>query len=83
MAYIGVPMGLLQVAENQAGNYAWMTRNGLAVPLGLMGEGGDPDVIGREIHKLMDYPPHERRPRDHRIDGFGARRVADAALALL
>ena len=83
IAYIGVPMGLLQVADNQAGNYAWMTGKGLAVPLGLMGTGGDPDVVLGAIQKLLEHLPRQTQPTHPKIDGFGARRVADAALALL
>jgi spore coat polysaccharide biosynthesis predicted glycosyltransferase SpsG len=72
MMHIGVPLAIVLVAENQRGNYMWMTSQGWAYGLGV-GEGlaeGLSDLLSREL------------VGDQRIDGFGATRVVEAVLGL-
>ena len=84
MAHIGVPLALYQAADNQAGNYAWMTAMGWALPLGKL----DPNTVDpRRFHEtLMGALAVSEASFElgmSRIDGLGASRVAEAAIHLL
>lgn len=72
MLYVGVPLALVLAADNQRGNYEWMTAQGWAYGLGS-GEGltrGVSALLAGELHGVQ------------RIDGLGAARVAEAVLRL-
>lgn len=82
LAHIGVPMALVQVANNQAGNYRWMTQRGWAWPLDYFGHDGSTsllDQVQRALSALEDGSIDGRS----RIDGLGAQRVAKEAVSLL
>lgn len=73
MLHIGVPLVLIQAAENQRGNYEWMTSQGWALGLGHKLE---------DIQELAEALSIEATS-ESRIDGLGAQRVVDVALTLL
>jgi spore coat polysaccharide biosynthesis predicted glycosyltransferase SpsG len=83
LAHIGVPMALLRVADNQAGNYAWMTGEGWAFPLGRVHPGSDARIVGERLREALRVAADSPWVVNNRIDGLGAMRVADAALALV
>jgi spore coat polysaccharide biosynthesis predicted glycosyltransferase SpsG len=70
MLHVGVPLALVMAAENQRGNYDWMTSQGWAIGLGQ-----GPDLAQR-LPEVVSEPP----AGVSRIDGLGAQRVVDAAL---
>ena len=82
LAHIGVPMALVQVARNQAGNYRWMTQQGWAWPLGNMNR-ESPQSLGAQVRCALDALEGGMLEGRTRIDGLGARRVAQAAVSLL
>lgn len=83
LAHIGVPMGLVQVVGNQAGNYAWMTGNGWADPLGRLNASSDPQALARALLDALTTPRGRGRPQIPGIDGCGASRIVDAVMCLL
>lgn len=83
MAHIGVPLALLQVTDNQAGNYAWMTTMGWARPLGRIEPWlRQPAEFERALMDALTASDAEARTGLSRIDGLGASRVVDAVLTL-
>jgi spore coat polysaccharide biosynthesis predicted glycosyltransferase SpsG len=72
MLHIGVPMALVLAAENQWGNYKWMTSHGWAHGLG-QGEALQEGLAGLLRADL---------PEVQRIDGLGAHRVIEAVMGL-
>jgi len=84
MAHIGVPMALMQVAGNQAGNYSWMTSRGWAHPLGKINP-DTPQPRAFEKALLGALIACEAAPSTFpsRIDGLGAARVAEAVVSLV
>lgn len=83
LAYLGVPMGLVQIAENQKGNYEWLTSNGFALPLGTLSASPlwhNPfQVIEQSLSQIEGRTYFRSSP----IDGRGARRVTDAIISML
>jgi spore coat polysaccharide biosynthesis predicted glycosyltransferase SpsG len=73
MLHLGVPLALLVAAENQRGNYDWLTSQGWAYGLGG-GEGLAEGISGLLAGELAAV---------QRIDGLGAARVTDALLGLV
>ncbi len=73
MLHIGVPLALMLAADNQRGNYEWMTSHGWAAPLG----GGE--HLQDRVSAILARGSEGRQ----RIDGLGAQRVAEAVLRLL
>jgi hypothetical protein len=72
MLHVGVPLAIVLVAENQRGNYEWMTAQGWAYGLDI-GEGlaeGLSSLLGGDLAGVQ------------RIDGLGAARVVEAVLEL-
>jgi spore coat polysaccharide biosynthesis predicted glycosyltransferase SpsG len=70
MLHVGVPLALVMAAENQRGNYEWMTSQGWAIGLGQ----------GPNLTQLLPEVVNEPPAGMPRIDGLGAQRVVDAAL---
>lgn len=82
LAHIGVPLALIQVTENQSGNYQWMTQQGWAWPLGQL-EHGWSQSLEDQVKHAVGALESGRLEGSSRIDGLGARRVAMKALSLL
>lgn len=83
LAHIGVPFALMQVTENQSGNYKWMTDQGWAWPLGEGSELHDLDAMTERLLAAIRALADDPSPSRGRIDGLGAQRVVDATLSLL
>lgn len=84
MAYMGVPLALFQAADNQAGNYAWMTARGWALPLGKVDPNAvDPRRFREMLVGALAASEASFEPGTSRFDGLGASRVAEAAIRLL
>jgi spore coat polysaccharide biosynthesis predicted glycosyltransferase SpsG len=82
LAHIGVPMALFQVAENQSGNYEWMTSQGWAWPLGKIEIGMKTHLLAEQICSALEALNKGRIIGSSRIDGLGAARIVDKALTL-
>ena len=82
LAHIGVPMALIQVADNQSGNYEWMTQQGWAWPLGPLGREGT-ETLADQLSDVLDALDRGDFDGRSRIDGLGAQRVAARALELI
>jgi spore coat polysaccharide biosynthesis predicted glycosyltransferase SpsG len=72
MLHVGVPLALVQVTENQRGNYEWMTSQRWALGLGS-GEALTEGLTGLLSGQLAGV---------QRIDGLGAARVVEAILRI-
>lgn len=83
MAHVGVPLALVQVAENQRGNYDWMTSEGWACPLGSAGELRDPQALADRVEMALKELREGRLAGTSRIDGLGAQRVVDVAMDIV
>lgn len=83
MLHIGVPLALVLAADNQRGNYGWMTTQGGAKGLGAAGELRAPERLSRAVSAAWKDAWAGRLTGSSRIDGLGAARVVEAALELL
>ena len=77
MLHIGVPLALVLAAENQRGNYDWMTEQGWA--LGL----GDGEDLPARIQEALRRANEGLLIGERRIDGLGVHRVLEAVLRLV
>jgi spore coat polysaccharide biosynthesis predicted glycosyltransferase SpsG len=73
MLHLGVPLALVVAAENQRGNYDWLTSNGWAYGLGT-GEALAEGMSGLLASELAAV---------QRIDGMGAARVTEVLMGLV
>ena len=76
MLHIGVPLALVLAADNQLGNYEWMTKQGWA--LGL----GDGASLPGRVAEALSRVDEGLLVGERRIDGLGAHRVLEAVRAL-
>lgn len=83
MTHIGVPLALFQVAENQERNYSWLTEAGCAFPMGRFTSSTSPEVFLTTLQDAIAAARKGRSTGPCAVDGLGASRVVDAALALL
>jgi spore coat polysaccharide biosynthesis predicted glycosyltransferase SpsG len=84
MAHIGVPLALMQVTGNQAGNYSWMTTMGWARPLGRVDpRRTQPADFERALRDAFSPSDAQTSAALSRIDGLGAARVTEAVLSLI
>jgi spore coat polysaccharide biosynthesis predicted glycosyltransferase SpsG len=84
MAHVGVPLALMQVAGNQAGNYSWMTQTGWALPLGDVSPGvTQPAAFEQALTEALMESDAGGVTAVSRIDGLGAARVAEAVISLM
>nr|WP_255426866.1 bifunctional UDP-2,4-diacetamido-2,4,6-trideoxy-beta-L-altropyranose hydrolase/GNAT family N-acetyltransferase [Pseudonocardia sp. C8] len=78
---VGVPMALVQAADNQADGYRAVVAAGAAAGLGGAGDLADPGPAAAVLHTLLTVPAHRAglaaRARGV-VDGEGARRIVDA-----
>lgn len=82
LLHLGVPTGVVQVADNQARGYASLVAARAVVGLGRIGD-RDHDIDDRALRALLtDERLRERLALDgpRRVDGLGRRRVVDHAL---
>ena len=77
MLHVGVPLALVPAAENQRGNYEWMTSQGWAYGLGSA-----VDLVEQTKSALRELENGTLRG-EPRIDGLGAQRVTEAVLHLM
>jgi len=75
--HIGAPLALVLAADNQRGNYEWMTEQGWA--LGL----GDGTSLPSRVKEAFRRANEGLLVGEQRIDGEGATRVVEAVLGLL
>ena len=83
LAHIGVPLALLQVADNQRGNYVWMTEQSWAWPLGIVDLEADMASLAKQLPHVFEAFSNGVLMGQPRIDGLGAMRVADGIVRLL
>ena len=76
MLHIGVPLALVIAADNQRGNYEWMTGQGWA--LGLGNRRGLPGRVQEALRRVEKG----LLVGESRIDGLGAGRIVEAVLRL-
>ena len=76
MLHIGVPLALVHAADNQRGNYEWMTGQGWAWGL------GEGRYLPRRVQEALRRVNEGLLVGERRIDGLGAARVLEAVLEL-
>lgn len=81
--YLGLPLALIQVADNQASNYDWMTAQGYAWGIGRSAEFQDSRPLTTALGRLLDLDLDSLRFPKSIVDGLGARRVVSAAYELV
>lgn len=81
LAHIGVPVALFQAADNQAGNYDWMTGQGWAWPLGSAHADINVMKLADRISHVLDTIDGGQFVSTSRVDGLGAQRIVDRCLA--
>lgn len=82
LLYLGLTLALVQVADNQASNYHWMTAGGHAWGIGESNGLQDPQHLEDALRKLMEFDLEITRNPQPIVDGLGVRRVVNAALRL-
>lgn len=90
LLHLGVPTGIVAVADNQEPTYADVTSQGVVAPVGLLAELRDSPEARAEatsvLRRLLTDTTYQER-LGHRartlVDGQGRRRVVDALLACL
>lgn len=80
LAHIGVPMGIVQVADNQAGNYRFMTSNGWAWPMGQVSHFQDTPAFIEQVGRAWHAALEGALTGVSTVDGLGAARVVDRVL---
>lgn len=81
LLYLGVDLGLIQVADNQSANYREMTQQGWAVGLGKVPDW--PSIDAAIGSWAAGWSAAQRPPGTRGTDGLGAERVASAIEAML
>lgn len=81
--YLESPLALVQVVDNQASNYKWMTSKGLALGIGESTSLQDPRALRNALRDLLASDLQAARPRESIVDGLGAQRVVYAAHQLM
>ena len=82
LLYLGLKLALVQVADNQASNYQWMTSKGHARGIGQSSSLQDPQRLQEVISDLMESDLEAPRNPQPVVDGLGVQRVIAAALRL-
>lgn len=85
IAYLGTPMAILQVADNQREYYEFAVNSGVAFGLGSISDGQINRTTAIEGLKCLiaDLGHTSRQGSDHvQIDGRGAERITDKILEL-
>lgn len=83
LLFLDVPLALVQVVDNQASNYEWMTSRGLAFGIGESTSLQDPRDLRNALRDLLESDLQATRSRNTIIDGLGAQRVVHAARQLV
>lgn len=76
MLHLGVPLALVLAADNQLGNYQWMTEIGWAVGL------GNGKQLSKQVRDVLKSVNEGVLAGERRIDGLGAKRVVEAFLRI-
>lgn len=83
MLHIGVPLALVVTADNQRGNYDWMTTRGLAWPLGPASTFSSGPRLRDALKELLKASKDRLAVGQSVVDGRGAQRVVDRAARLV
>jgi len=88
LLFLGVPTGIVAVADNQEPTYGDVTRQGVAAPIGLLSSLRtslvEQEASTATLRHLLTDAAHRRRLTDNArrlVDGRGRGRVADALLS--
>jgi spore coat polysaccharide biosynthesis predicted glycosyltransferase SpsG len=81
MLHIGVPLALIATADNQEGNYRWMSQQGWARALGTAQALSRDATLLRAVLSVLEALEEQDGPQDPPVDGLGAIRVVDAVEA--
>lgn len=75
--YLGLPLALIQVADNQATNYRWMTSQGYAWGLGDRARLQDPRALQEAVRGLLEVDLRSKTAGTSIVDGLGVQRIVN------
>ena len=81
MLHIGVPLALIATADNQEGNYRWISQQGWARALGTSQAFAREVDLMRAVLGALEALEEQGEPPYPHVDGWGATRVVDAVEA--